>query len=77
MNGPDRDKTRNQGKAAQAPGQEKLHTITNAMTGETREVTQRTWREEGDSLRAQGFTRPEDEEAPEAEDETPDDEGSV
>lgn len=41
-------------------GQSKVHTITNPATGETREVTQEQWRQDGQALRQQGFTRPDD-----------------
>jgi len=53
-----------------APGQQKLHTITNSATGETQQVTQEDWRIRGRQLRAEGWTRPEDlpeEEEPEQE----------
>lgn len=53
---------RGQGRAGQAPGQQKVHTVSNPETGEEREVTQQEWREQGAELRAQGFTRPEDDE---------------
>jgi hypothetical protein len=58
---------RGQGRAGQAPGQQKVHTIKNEATGEEREITQQEWREQGRELRAQGFTRPEDEEQEEGE----------
>ncbi len=45
---------------------ENLHTFVNAATGETREATQREFR---DTLRDQGFTKQED--ATEADDTTP------
>jgi hypothetical protein len=38
-------------------GQSKLHKIRNESTGEEREVTQTEWREQGKSLREQGFVR--------------------
>ena len=39
-------------------GQDKVHTITNPATGETRQVTQRQWREE--KLGQQGWQKPAD-----------------
>jgi hypothetical protein len=41
-------------------GQQKLHTITNGQTGETREISQEEWRTQGAQLRAEGWTRPEE-----------------
>lgn len=58
------------GKAGQAPGLAKTHTITrvNPDTGETetREVSQEEWREQGRQLRAEGWQRPDDDEADDA-----------
>lgn len=42
-------------------GQKKLHGITNATTGEKRQITQEDWKVNGAALRAEGFTRDEDE----------------
>jgi len=67
-----------QGRAGGAPGQQKTHTITNAETGEERQITQQEWRTEGKALREQGFARPEDAEEGEFEDvEDEDTEGEV
>jgi hypothetical protein len=47
-----------------APGQLKNHTITrsNPETGEqeSREITQQEWKDNGQALRADGWSRPED-----------------
>lgn len=43
-----------------APGQQKLHGITNATTGEKRQITQEDWKLNGKALRAEGFTRDEE-----------------
>jgi hypothetical protein len=45
---------------ADAKGQQKLHTITNTTTGETKQVTQEDWRLNGKQYRAEGWTRPDD-----------------
>ena len=42
-------------------GQQKVHTITNATTGETKQITQEDWRLNGAQYRADGWTRPDDE----------------
>lgn len=47
-----------------APGQEKLHTIKNTATGETKEITQEEWRTNGKQLRAEGWVRVDDDGEP-------------
>lgn len=48
----------NQGKKDAAPGQSKLHVMTNTATGETRTITQADWKQNRATYLAQGFTRP-------------------
>lgn len=57
-----------------APGQQKMYTVTNPTTGESRVVTQAQWREE--KLGKQGFEKPDDLDEPEPEPE-PSDSGST
>lgn len=52
-------------------GQQKVHEIHNAATGETQQITQERWRLEGKRLKAEGWERvdeaeelPEEEEPP-------------
>jgi hypothetical protein len=58
----------NTGRAGQAQGQQKVHQMTriNPTTGEVehQDVTQEDWRKNGQQLRAEGWTRPEDVEDP-------------
>jgi hypothetical protein len=51
-------------------GQQKVHEIHNAATGETQQITQERWRTEGKRLRAEGWERVdavEEDEIPESE----------
>jgi hypothetical protein len=57
--------------AAGGQGLSKLHPLTKAATGETREVTQAEWIAQGKQLRAEGWTRDDGDEGDEGE-ETPD-----
>lgn len=59
------------GPKADHAGQQKLHTIINLTTGETRQITQADWKLNRKLYQSQGFTRPDDDEIDETP-ETPD-----
>jgi len=50
-----------QRRSSDAPGQQKPARITNATTGETKVITNEEWRTNGKQLRAEGWTRVDDE----------------
>ena len=69
------DKAKGQGHQGQgtdsAPGQQKMHTLTNAQ-GETRQVTQAEWRQNRQQLQSEGWYRPGEDDAAEDDGETTD-----
>jgi hypothetical protein len=48
-----------------APGQQKLHTVQNPLTGEQRQISQEQWRNRRDDPSLDGFERVDEVEAPE------------
>jgi hypothetical protein len=52
-----------QGNQGQNQGQQKLHTVTNPATGESRQITQEQWRNRKTDASLEGFERV-DEETP-------------
>lgn len=61
------DRGRGQSGQAHGQGQQKLHTIVNATTGESRQISQSEWRATRTTLRQSGWYRPDDDEVEAAE----------